>query len=106
MLPTTEVVKTVKETGLGKTRPLLGEMAVLGTSGLLERDVCKGITGMVFVKWMLERPPVPNDPTAEAVKMDSTLDDGCDEGEMVKDGNRELADSPGELGGELGENAG
>ena len=80
MLATPDVVKTVKETGLGKTRLLLGEMAVLGTSGLLERDVCRGITGMVFVKRMLERPPVPNDPTAADVEMDSRLNDGCDEG--------------------------
>ena len=80
MLATFDIVKTVKETGLGKTRPLLGELAVPGTSGLLERDVCRGITGMEFVKRMLERPPLPNDPTAADVKMDSTLDDGCDEG--------------------------
>ena len=106
MLATTDIVKTVKETGPGKTRLLLGEVAVSGTSGLLERDVCSGITGMEFVKRMLDRPPLPNEPTAADVKMDSTLDDGCDEGYMVKDGNRELADSPGELGGELGENAG
>ena len=80
MLATTDIVKTVKETGLGMTRPLLGELPVLGTSGLLERGVCRGITGMEFVKRMLERPPLPNDPTAADVKMDSTLDDGCDEG--------------------------
>ena len=79
MLATFDIVKTVKETGLGKTRPLLGELAVLGTSGLLERDVCRGITGIEFVKRMLEGPPLPSDPTTADVKMDSTLDDGCDE---------------------------
>ena len=80
MLATFDIVKTVKETGLGKTRPLLGELAVPGTSGLLERDVCRGITGMEFVKRMLERPPLPDDPTTVDVKIDGTLDDGWGEG--------------------------
>ena len=40
VLEAPEVAETVKETKLGKTRVLLGEAAVPGTSGLLETAVC------------------------------------------------------------------
>lgn len=78
VLEAPEVAETVKETRLGKTKLLLGEAAVLGTSGMLEIAVCSEIPDTVFVKRMDERPPVPITSAAEGVKMDGGVDDGCD----------------------------
>lgn len=78
VLETLDAAETVKETKLGKTGLLLGEVAVLGTSGLLEMAVCSGITGMVFVKRMAESTPVPGTSAVEDLKIDGRLDDGCD----------------------------
>lgn len=63
VLEVPDVAETVKETRLGKKRLLLGEAAVLGTSGLLE---------------MADRPPVPDDPATEDVEIDGRLNDDCD----------------------------
>ena len=78
VLEAPEVAETVKETKLGKTRPLLGETAVPGTSGLLEMAVSSGINGMVFVNRMAERPTEPSTPDAEDVEIDGRFNDGCD----------------------------
>lgn len=78
VLESPDVAETVKETKLGKTRLLLGKVAVLGTSGLLEMAVCSGITGMMFEKRMAERPPVPSASAAEDVEIDGRLNSGCD----------------------------
>ena len=78
VLETLKVADTVKEIKLGKTRLWLGEAAVPGTSGLLETTVCNGIVGIVFVKRMAERPPVPVPAAAEDVKIADGLNDGCD----------------------------
>lgn len=67
VLEAPEVAETVKETKLGKTRLLIGEAAVPGTSDLLER-------------------------AAEDIEID-----GCDKEKMIRDGKEETADSPGEL---------
>ena len=77
VLEVPETAETVRETRLGKTRFLLVEAAVLGTSGLLEMAVPTGITGTVFVRRMAERPPVPG---AENVEIDGRVNDGCDKG--------------------------
>lgn len=73
-----EVAETVKETKLGKTRVVLGEAAVPGTSGLLEMAVCSGIKGLVFVNRMAEKPPVPITPDGEDVEIDGRVNDECD----------------------------
>lgn len=57
VLEAPDVAKTVRETELGKTRPLLGEAVVPGTSGLLDMAVCSWITGMVFVNTVAGRLP-------------------------------------------------
>ena len=62
VLEAPEVAETVKETKLGKKRLLLGEAAVPGTSGLLER-------------------------AAEDIEID-----GCDKEKMIRDGKEETAD--------------
>ena len=67
VLEAPEVAETVKETKLGKTRLLIGEAAVPGTSDLLER-------------------------VAEGIEID-----GCDKEKMIRDGKEETADSAGEL---------
>lgn len=70
VLEAPEFAETVKETMLGKTRLLLGEAVVPGTSGWLENAVWSGMTGMVFVKRMAERPPVPGTPATEDAEID------------------------------------
>ena len=77
------VPMTVKETELGRTRPLLEEPAVPGTSGWLETVVCSGISGMVFVNGVAERLPVPCTPVAEEVEINGRVNDGCDKDMMV-----------------------
>ena len=83
VLEAPDVAETVNETKLGKTRLLLGELDVPDTSGLLEMAVCSGITGIVFVNRVAERPPVPCAPAAEDVEIDSRVKDGCDKEMMV-----------------------
>lgn len=78
-----DVTETVNETKLGKTRLLLGELGVPYTSDLLEVAVCTGITGMVFVNRVVERPPVPGALAAEDVEIDSRVNDGCEKEMMV-----------------------
>ena len=97
VLEVPDVPKTVKETKLGKTRPLLEEPAVPGTSGWLETAVCSGISGMVVVNGEAERLPVPCTPAAEEVEINGRVNEGCDKDMMVKDGKEEAAVSPGEL---------
>ena len=97
VLEAPDVPKTVKETELGKPRPLLEEPVVPGTSGWLETAVCSGISGMVFVNGVAERPPVPCAPAAEEVETNGRDNDGCDKDRTVKDGKEEAAVSPGEL---------
>ena len=92
-----DVPKTVKETALGKTRPLLEEPAVLGTSGWLETAVCSGIGVMVFVNRVAEKLPEPCALAAEKVEINGRVNVGCDKDIMVKDGKEEAAVSPGEL---------
>lgn len=97
VLETRDAAETVKETKLGKTRLLLGEVAVLGTSGLLEIAVCSELTGMVFVKRMAESTPVPGTSAVEDLEIDGRLDDGCDKEYMMEDGKEVAAVSLGEL---------
>ena len=92
-----DVPKTVKETGLGKTRPLLEEPALPGTSGWLETAVCSGINGMVFVNGVAERPLVPYAAAAEEVETNGRNTDDCDKDRTVEYGKEEAAVSPGEL---------
>ena len=94
VLEAPEVAETVKETKLGKTRLLLGEAAVPGTSGLLERAACSGIAGMVLVDRIAERPCTS---AADDIEIDGKVTDGCDKEKMIRDGKEETADSPGEL---------
>lgn len=77
VLETPAVAEAVKETKLGKPRTLLEVAAVPGTSGLLEKAVCSGITGMVFVKRMGERPPVLSVSAREDVEIDNKAKEGC-----------------------------
>ena len=92
-----DVPKTVKETELGKSRPLFEEPAVPGTSGWLETVVCSGISGMVLVNGVAARLPVPCAPNAEEVETNGRVNDGCDSDIMAKDDKEDAAVSPGEI---------
>ena len=83
VLDAPNVAEMVKETELGKIRPLLGELAVPGTSGWLEMPVCSGTAGMLLVNKVAERPPVPCAPAAEYVEIDVKDNDGCENEMMV-----------------------
>ncbi len=96
-----DVAETVKETKLGKIRLLLGEAAVLDTSGLLVTAVCNGITDVEFMSKVAGRPPVPCASATEDVEIDGRNNEGWAEGMMIKESTEETV-SPDEVGDTAG----
>ena len=81
VLDAPEVAETVKETEVGKTKPLLGDAAVPAVSGLLDVAVCSG---------------------AGDIEIEGKVKDDCDKEKMMIDDTEETGVSAGEVADTVG----